>query len=365
MMLLLVSFTVFITVAYLAYPLWLALLKPVVYIPDDKTSTIDQVSLVLLSYNGSLFLRKKIDFLLTELLVFKDFELIIIDDHSEDGCEEILNEFKKDPRVRIIHKAQHKGIPDSMNLAVELAKYEYIVFCDQRQQLSENSIKKLVELFIDDKVGAVSACISDYDKARHFSWIRSYENHVKCMESRAGSLIGVYGPLYAIRKECFSTVPEHIRLDDLYLSLKILAKKQVRIMKECLIIDESPAELNDYQRARRYVSGFLQIMNEKGLVRELTVKQKIMLIWHKYLRLHIPLLFLASYIGIGVMGFFNHFYLYPFIFLTFLLIIVALPAKFRLHLKIKNLLKINLYYLFAFIEVNAKHYLFSGNFNNQ
>lgn len=362
-MIILISFTAFVVMVYLAYPLWLAVQSPVKDVGVEKGADIDKVSLVLLSFNGSRFLKKKIEFLLNELKDFKEYELIIIDDNSQDGSFEIINEYVNSQQVRIILKKDHKGIPDSMNRAAELATHEVIVFSDQRQQLSVDSIKKLMEPFRDGRVGAVSACISDHDKSRHFSWIRSYENHVKYMESRTGSLIGVYGPLYAIRKECYSPVPDHIQLDDLYLSLKILAKKQVRIMTECLITDESPAELNDYQRARRYISGFLQIMHEKGLVRELTVKQKIMLMWHKYLRLHIPLLFLVSYMGIGVSGFFNPVYLYSFIILTFLLIILALPAKFQLFLKLKNLLKINLFYLFAFIDVNAEYYLFSRKVN--
>ena len=356
-MVLLFSFTALVILLYLAYPLWLACLKPVNEIPVENPQPVECVSLILLSYNGGQFLKEKIDFLLKELSAFKDSELLVIDDCSNDGSREILGGFQGNHGIKIVQKEHHNGIPDSMNTAVGLAQFEYIVFCDQRQQLSENIIVKLLESFKDERVGAVSACISDHDKSHHFSWIRAYENHVKCMESKTGSLIGVYGPLYAVRKSRFSPIPNHIVLDDLYLSLRILANSQVRIMKECLVTDDSHAILNDYGRAKRYILGFLQLMNEKGIVSALNTKQRVMLYWHKYLRLHIPLLLLASYLGTGIMSFFNPSYINPFIIITVLMILLSLPAKFSFHLKLKNMLKINAFYLVAFIEVNAVHYL--------
>jgi glycosyltransferase involved in cell wall biosynthesis len=350
-MIILLSVTAFIILFYLAYPVWLAMNSPVKEIDDNGNNAIDGVSLVLLSFNGSHYLKEKIDFLIMELSAFKEYELIIIDDYSEDGSREIIEEFLENKNIRLILKEQHKGIPDSMNRAVESAKHDCIVFCDQRQYLSENIIKRLVELLKMNNIGAVSACISDHDKSNYCSRIRSYENHIKCLESRTGKLIGVYGPLYAIKKSCYSVIPEYIILDDLYLSLKILSNNQVRIIKECLITDENPSILNDYQRAKRYILGFLQIVNEKGLISRLNFRQKIMLTWHKYIRLLIPVLLLTSYAGIGIMSFNEGSYLIPFMIISVFGLILLLPSKFKIHARLKNLMKINIFYFFAIFEV--------------
>jgi cellulose synthase/poly-beta-1,6-N-acetylglucosamine synthase-like glycosyltransferase len=349
-MIILLSVTACIILFYLAYPLWLATLPRVMDAETVESKQIDGISLVLLSFNGCRFLKEKINVLLDELSAFQDYELIIIDDHSADGSCEMLRRFSRDSRIKVILKEQHKGIPDSMNMAVECAKYDYIVFCDQRQDLSEKIIRRLVEPLCDSRIGAVSACISDHDKSNYYSRLRTYENYIKYMESRSGSLVGVYGPLYAIRKSSYTPIPSYIILDDLYLSLKILATRQVRIMKECMITDESPSRLNDYQRARRYVKGFLQIVREKGLINSLPVKQRIMLTWHKY----IPVLLLASYVAIGIMSFTDKTYLLLFIFLTGLAMIFPLPLQFKIHARIKDILKINFFYCFAILEVGIR-----------
>jgi biofilm PGA synthesis N-glycosyltransferase PgaC len=355
-MVILLGITAFIILLYLAYPLWLAT------IPSAKTgeapggSLVESVTLVYLSYNGHQYLEEKITALLKELYVFKDFEMIIIDDHSDDGSVEILNKFKGQRNVHLILKAQRTGIPDSMNLAVAMAGYEHIIFCDQRQELSENILPRLLRALESSETGAVSACISEHDKSHCCSRIRSYENYVKCLESRAGSLIGVYGPLYAIKKSCYFPIPNNIILDDLYLSLKILAGKQVRIMKECLITDEKPSVLYNYQRAKRYVRGFIQIAKSKGLFSELSRQQVIMLIWHKYLRLFIPVLLVASYVSAGIASISDEAYRVPFIAATALFLLLSLPARIKIHARLKNLARINFFYFFAIFEVGFHHF---------
>ena len=356
-MIILLSVTAFIILLYLAYPGWLAISPTVKDVDVDGNKAIEGVSLVLLSFNGSDYLKEKIDFLLKELSAFKAYELIIIDDHSEDGSREILEKFVVNKNVRLIIKGQHKGIPDSMNRAVQCARHDCIIFCDQRQQLSVNILHRLVEPLRMDNIGAVSACISDHDKSHCCSRIRSFENYIKCQESRTGNLIGVYGPLYAVKKSCYTHIPEHIILDDLYLSLKILANSQVRIMKECLITDENPSILNDYNRAKRYILGFLQLINEKGLISRLNTRQKIMLTWHKYIRLLIPVLLLTSYACLGIMSFMEESYFFSFIIITFFASILLLPAKMKIHFRLKNLLKINIFYFFAILEVGISHFI--------
>jgi poly-beta-1,6-N-acetyl-D-glucosamine synthase len=331
---------------YLAYPLWLIFL----IIPgEDETEPgeITGVSLVLLSYNGKEYLKDKVEFLIRELSVFQYFELIIIDDNSTDGCKDDLEFFRGNSNIKIICKSRHKGIPDSMNTAVNLAKYDYVVFCDQRQKLSENIIQRLVQPLKGKNIGAVSGCIYHMDEQNRYSVIRRLENFIKCKESATGSLMGVYGPLYAIKKGCYEEIPENIILDDLYLSLRILKTKQIRLLEKCRIIDENFSTLNDYKRARRYLSGFLQILKERSLIGDLNFRQRIMLAWHKYLRLLVPVFLFLCYICAGILTFQGIEYVMIFSFITILGIISLMPVSFRF----KNLVRINILYLFALVDI--------------
>jgi len=343
--------TGFLIIVYLVYPLWLMAISTEKPEGEKETKDISSVSLVLLSYNGLDYLKEKVNFLIKELSYFQGYELIIIDDNSTDGSKEFINSLKETDHIRIICKSRQKGIPHSMNLGVEIAKYDYIIFCDQRQKLSDHILQHIIEPLKYKNIGAVSGCICHRDKENKCSFIRRHENFIKAKESQAGSLIGVYGPFYAIKKHCYTIIPDYIILDDLYLSLRILKTKQIEIREDCRIIDESFSYLSDYKRTRRYVSGFLQLLKEKTIISDLNNKQKIMLLWHKYLRLFIPPLLFLCYVSAGVIIFQGIGYIILFSVLTVLVLISLLPGSFRIQFRLKNLIRINILYFIALLDI--------------
>jgi hypothetical protein len=335
MMIIIYSISLIIVILYLLYPFWLRLFSSESNNTEMENKEINSVSLILLSYNGKQYLEGKINFLIEELKSFQNYELLIIDYHSIDGSKDVLKRFEYTENITLIFQDKHKGIPHSMNMGVEFAKYRHIIFCDQRQNLSNNIISKIVEPLRYKSVGAVSGCISHIDKSSCCSWVRKHENFIKSEESKTGNLIGVYGPFYAIKKECYYPIPEDIVLDDLYLSIKIIQTKQIRIIKGCKIIEEGFSELYDYRRAKRYVFGFWQILKEKNFINRLNFKQKTMLIWHKYLRLLIPVSLFVSYIATGLMGIMYIEYLIAFIIMTTLACISVIP-RIKLHFRFAN-----------------------------
>lgn len=61
---------------------------------------------------------------------FKDFELILMDDGSQDETGAILDAYAaEDPRVTAVHKP-NSGVSSTRNLALDLAKGEYVQFLD-------------------------------------------------------------------------------------------------------------------------------------------------------------------------------------------------------------------------------------------
>jgi hypothetical protein len=299
-----------------------------------EVEKITSVSLILLSYNGKIYLQEKINFLIKELSGFQHYEMIIIDDNSIDGSKEVLDNFK-----------HIQGI-------------KYIIFCDQRQRLSENILQRIIEPLKYKNIGAVSGCISHLDKENKYSIIRRHENFIKSNESKAGSLIGVYGPFYAIKKQCYSEIPDYIILDDLYLSLRILKTKQIILKDDCLIIDNNFSKLYDYKRTKRYMVGFLQILKEKTIISDLSKKQKIMLIWHKYLRLLIPVFLFLSYVSTGIM--ITHGVEYTIIFTIFtVLILVSLFSNlFKFQFRVKNFIRMNIFYFIALTDIFINNVIF-------
>lgn len=81
------------------------------------------------SYNYGEFIGKAIDSVLVQS--FKDFELIIVDDHSTDGSVEIIRHYaQSDPRVRFIEHTTNIGGTPSLIEACNLARGRYMVNID-------------------------------------------------------------------------------------------------------------------------------------------------------------------------------------------------------------------------------------------
>ena len=62
-----------------------------------------KISIIVPIYKIERYLRQCIDSILAQ--TFTDFELLLIDDGSPDGCPAICDEYaKKDSRIRVFHK---------------------------------------------------------------------------------------------------------------------------------------------------------------------------------------------------------------------------------------------------------------------
>lgn len=344
---------------YLFYPQWLKKLK-IRSFGDAQDKVVDNISIIYLSQNYAVGLKEKLSFLLNEIKYFENSELIVIDDASSDSSVEILQKLTNN-KLRIITKENSKGVPHSMNLGVKLSAYQNIVFCDQRQILEKGIIKKLVTPLGLDKVGVVSSCISSVDKSKKFYFLRAHENYMKELEGQTGNLMGVYGPLYALKKECYHKIPDNIILDDLYLTLCILKNKQAVFQVDCRIYDENFEQLYSYKRAKRYLAGFFQILNDKELLSQLSRKQKIMLFWHKYFRIPIPLLIACSFVFLGFKSLYDSTSFYVFVSLSFLSIFILLPINLKGFRQIKSMVRFISFYSLASIELLVRAFILNQN----
>ncbi|HTP79945.1 MAG TPA: glycosyltransferase family 2 protein [Bacteroidota bacterium] len=90
-----------------------------------KTFESERISILLPVYNGGESLRKSIKSILNQ--TYSNFELIAVDDGSDDDTREILHQFSQnDPRVKVFEK-RHSGIVDTLNVGLEQCRGRLIV----------------------------------------------------------------------------------------------------------------------------------------------------------------------------------------------------------------------------------------------
>ncbi|MFI3227145.1 MAG: glycosyltransferase family 2 protein [Clostridia bacterium] len=75
-----------------------------------------------------------------------DDEIIIVDDVSKDKSFEICTEFsKKDARVKVFKNKENLGAGPTRNVGINLAKSDYLYFCDADDYVSKDLFKKIAE----------------------------------------------------------------------------------------------------------------------------------------------------------------------------------------------------------------------------
>ena len=84
------------------------------------------ISVIIPVYNSAKYLRECLNSVFLQTL--KDFEIILIDDGSTDGSEEVYNSFD-DKRLRI-YRQENRGVAFARNYAMSLASGEFIACLD-------------------------------------------------------------------------------------------------------------------------------------------------------------------------------------------------------------------------------------------
>lgn len=84
-------------------------------------------SVIITNYNHKPYIEKCISSVLNQ--TFKNFELIIVDNKSNDGSLEIIKKFK-DKRIRLFLISNKGIIAKSRNLGIKKAKSKWIAFLD-------------------------------------------------------------------------------------------------------------------------------------------------------------------------------------------------------------------------------------------
>lgn len=107
-------------------------------------STNSLISIIVPVYNVEKYLPRCVDSLLGQ--TYTNLEIFLVDDGSPDQCGKICDDYaKKDQRIIVIHK-KNGGLSDARNVAINVAKGEYITFVDSDDYVASDYVKTLYRL---------------------------------------------------------------------------------------------------------------------------------------------------------------------------------------------------------------------------
>ncbi|MDD5064923.1 MAG: glycosyltransferase family 2 protein [Phycisphaerae bacterium] len=99
-----------------------------------------KVSVLIPAYNRKVYLRETLESVLAQ--TYKNYEIVVIDDGSTDGTEEMLNESGYNIRY---YWVDHIGQYAARNKLIQLAQGEYITFVDSDDLLFPDTIERLIK----------------------------------------------------------------------------------------------------------------------------------------------------------------------------------------------------------------------------
>ena len=103
-----------------------------------------KLSFIVPVYNVEQYLRKCVDSLLEQDLSSSEYEIILVDDGSTDGCPAICDEYAaKHENIRVIHQ-KNGGLSAARNAGIKIAKGEYVCFVDSDDYWEENMLGSLI-----------------------------------------------------------------------------------------------------------------------------------------------------------------------------------------------------------------------------
>jgi len=115
--------------------------------PDPLKNPL--VSIVIIAYNEERFIGKTLESIKCQ--TYRNFEVILVDDHSEDDTVRIVSTFQKAFALKVVQK-DVRGCSRSRNFGAANANGKIILFLDADIILPEDFLEKALERFSAQKL---------------------------------------------------------------------------------------------------------------------------------------------------------------------------------------------------------------------
>jgi biofilm PGA synthesis N-glycosyltransferase PgaC len=297
-----------ISYAYFGYACWLLLCVRLHRKPILKKQLSPNVSIVIAARNEVANLAAKIENLSVLDYPRDRLQIVIASDGSTDGTATILRERTSHVLPLILDESKGKAV--ALNEAVKLATGEILVFLDARQTVDRDAVSELISCFADPDVGAVSGELlletaAGVPSADGLGIYWKIEKALRKLESATGSVVGVTGAIYAIRRDLYREIPPGTILDDVFVPMNVawMGKRVVfqpsAIARDRLFVEKG----KEFSRKVRTLTGNYQLLRLAPWLLSPSNPLLFRFISHKLLRLLVPLFLLlmlmASAIATG------------------------------------------------------------------
>lgn len=219
---------------YAGYPLLAMVLGKVFGRPVDKGGWTPSITLIITAYNEEAHIADKLRNVLEIDYPPDQLDVIVASDASSDATDRIVREYTA-PNVRLLRVEGRVGKTACQNAAAAAATGEILVFTDATTILESNALRAIARNFHDPEVGAVAGRLTyvakqDDATGRGGTSYWGYEIALRMAESQLGSLIGVSGCLYGVRRSAYRPIAPELISD--FVTAMVIREQGLRTVLE-------------------------------------------------------------------------------------------------------------------------------------
>jgi len=269
------------------------------------------VCVLITAHNEEDVIEKKIENSLHLEYPADHFSIVVASDGSSDRTNAIARRYA-DRGVRLEAYPERRGKIATICDTVARIHEDIIVFTDANAFLKPDAVTALVRNFAHPRIGAVSGDVVLTGEraalARSEDMYYTYERWLQRVETELGSMVGVDGALYALRRELFVPPPPDTVLDDMAVPMAVIRRGHRVVFDTQAMAFEHGARSawEEFSRKTRIVAGAVQFLKRGHRQIPWGAPQAVFsLLSHKVLRWLSPLvgaLFVASCYGLREQG---------------------------------------------------------------
>ena len=237
-----------------------------------KTPCKHDVSIGICCYNEEETIAALLNNLIKKQDLTSSSEVIVVCSGCSDNTPQIVEEFsRKDKRIRLIEEHKRQGKASAVNIILNEAGNDFIVWIDADHIPLENSLNHLLGHFSDPQIGIVSGYHIPINKREGLMGKIGYTNmslhnfsRQYCFEN---SINQQYGDVFwAMRREICTHIPKDIVGDDAYIGVECEQKGfKMYLEEKAVAFFWTPQTINDYvTQRRRFTYGNLLIKRKTG-----------------------------------------------------------------------------------------------------
>jgi cellulose synthase/poly-beta-1,6-N-acetylglucosamine synthase-like glycosyltransferase len=294
---------------YVGYPVIVRGLARVMGRPVERSPIQPRITVVIAAYNEARSIRRKLDNVSGLQYPPDLLDIVVASDASSDETDEIVRAYNPH-RVRLVRVEGRQGKTACQNAAALGATGEVVVFTDATTRIEPHALGALAANFADASVGCAAGSLVYEAKGRNTTgeggtayW--SYESSLRKAESDLGSLVGVSGCLYAVRRSAYRPIAPEL-ISDFVIALRLREQGLRTVLEPAAICYEETLERSGHELAMRVrvaIRSINALVVERRLLNPLRHGRYAWQLWsHKALRYASPLFWIVALTTSAVLG---------------------------------------------------------------